>query len=391
MKIPKLSRSSNGYAYVNVGHKKIYLGKWGALETSVAYAEYVNTLVHGDQEVLGNNVSVVTLADLVISFFEAKKDYYVSNGRSTRQLERFKIAFQIPIKLYSSLPVDEFGPLKLQKCRQAMIETDRFGRKYLNTLVNCIRQVFKYGVEQELVKPETLLALQSVSAIKRGRTTMRDSVPVRPVDPETVDKTLEYLPPTVAAMVQLQRLTGMRPGEVCIMRASDISVDDDLWVYTLSHDKTDYRRDVGDLRTIPLGRRAQAVLEPILAWKRGDDYLFSPADAERQRGALDRLNRKTPISATTRRRDARPDSERMKYNLCYDTASYRRAIEYACRRAGVPKWSPNQLRHLYATEIRAKYGLEAAQVMLGHSNANVTQIYAERDREKALQIARLEG
>jgi site-specific recombinase XerC len=36
--------------------------------------------------------------------------------------------------------------------------------------------------------------------------------------------------------------------------------------------------------------------------------------------------------------------------------------------------------------VRKKYGLESSQVVLGHSSANVTQIYAERDFELAKQI-----
>lgn len=55
------------------------------------------------------------------------------------------------------------------------------------------------------------------------------------------------------------------------------------------------------------------------------------------------------------------------------------------------RWSPNQLRHTAATEIRRQFGLEAAQVTLGHSNANVTQIYAERDLSKAAEIMRAVG
>ncbi len=42
-------------------------------------------------------------------------------------------------------------------------------------------------------------------------------------------------------------------------------------------------------------------------------------------------------------------------------------------------WAPNRLRHARATEIRRTYGLEAAQVILGHAKADVTQVYAERD------------
>jgi len=54
-------------------------------------------------------------------------------------------------------------------------------------------------------------------------------------------------------------------------------------------------------------------------------------------------------------------------------------------------WSPNQLRHSAATEIRLRFGLEAAQVALGHSKAEVTQVYAERDWTKAAAVMREVG
>ncbi len=37
-----------------------------------------------------------------------------------------------------------------------------------------------------------------------------------------------------------------------------------------------------------------------------------------------------------------------------------------------------------ATRIRSEFGLETAQVVLGHAKADVTQIYAERDQAKAV-------
>src|SRR5262249_9231679 len=57
----------------------------------------------------------------------------------------------------------------------------------------------------------------------------------------------------------------------------------------------------------------------------------------------------------------------------------------AWRRAN--RWTPNQLRHLHATEVRRRYGLEAAQVALGHAQADVTQIYAERNLALAQKVA----
>lgn len=72
-------------------------------------------------------------------------------------------------------------------------------------------------------------------------------------------------------------------------------------------------------------------------------------------------------------------------------SSYRNAVRRACVKASVPVWTPNQLRHNAATKARKEHGLEAAQFILGHSNADVTQVYAERDLSKAMKAAKESG
>ena len=49
-------------------------------------------------------------------------------------------------------------------------------------------------------------------------------------------------------------------------------------------------------------------------------------------------------------------------------------------------WHPNQLRHTAATRIRSAYGIELARIILGHSSAVTSDIYAEIDREKAKEV-----
>ncbi len=92
----------------------------------------------------------------------------------------------------------------------------------------------------------------------------------------------------------------------------------------------------------------------------------------------------------------------------YDRSSYARAVKRGIERANkqilkkaeekgiekpvlLPNWHPNQLRHTAATNIRKQFGLEAAQIILGHAKADVTQIYAERDAEKAIEVIRKIG
>lgn len=75
----------------------------------------------------------------------------------------------------------------------------------------------------------------------------------------------------------------------------------------------------------------------------------------------------------------------------YTTDSYARAIKRAALRAGVEHWSPNRLRHTAATEIRAHFGLEQAQAVLGHSAARTTEIYAEKNLAASAEVARQLG
>jgi integrase len=80
----------------------------------------------------------------------------------------------------------------------------------------------------------------------------------------------------------------------------------------------------------------------------------------------------------------------------YDVDSYRRAIKYGIEKANkagieVPDWCPSRLRHSRGTEVRKRFGIEAAQVLLGHARADVTQIYAERNLELAVKIAQQSG
>jgi len=120
-------------------------------------------------------------------------------------------------------------------------------------------------------------------------------------------------------------------------------------------------------------------------------YCFRPCDSEAKRRAEAHAERKTPLKYGNRPGKNQKRNSKRKPGEKYNTNSYRKAIHRACDKAGVKRWSPNRLRHAAATEVRREFGLEAAQILLGHSNADVTQIYAERDLTKALEIARKIG
>ena len=198
---------------------------------------------------------------------------------------------------------------------------------------------------------------------------------------EHVEATIPFLLRPVAAMVRLQLFTGCRAGEALRVRGCDLAPGEPVWEYRPARHKNKWR---GKGRVIPLGPKAQAVvkefLKPDLA-----EYLFSPADAVRRLHAQRRTARQSkPTPSELARRCKGKPGER--HSRRYTTNTYSQAIRRACKKAGVTPWSPLQLRHTGATEIRARYGLEAAQTILGHAKPDTTLIYAERDEAKAKAI-----
>lgn len=105
--------------------------------------------------------------------------------------------------------------------------------------------------------------------------------------------------------------------------------------------------------------------------------VFSPVRERAERYKRLRAGRKSKVQPSrVSRAGKRPRRAPSKE---YERHTLTNAVAVACVKAGVPHWHPNQLRHLHATEVRRRFGLEAAQAALGHARADVTQVYAERD------------
>lgn len=182
-------------------------------------------------------------------------------------------------------------------------------------------------------------------------------------------------------MVKIQRLTGARPGEVVQVRACDLHMTDPVWEFRPGRHKGEHHdRD----RIVFIGPAAQAILRQYLRLDMTAP-VFSPAVSEEQRNQARRATRKTTMTPTAKARRSR-QNPRGRAGEQYDVAAYRRAIARACEKAGLPTWTPHQLRHSAATEVRKRFGLEAAQAVLGHAELGVTQLYAEKDMETARRV-----
>ena len=217
--------------------------------------------------------------------------YYVKNGKPTTEPVNIRLALRPLRQLYGHTLAREFGPLRLKTVRQAFIDSG-LCRSEVNKRVRHVLRAFKWAVGDEMVPPSVHHGLKAVQGLRRGRADVRESEPIRPVPDAFVDAIAPHVSRQVWAMVELQRLSGMRPGEVCSMRSIDVDMSGRIWVYTPESHKTEHH---GRERRIYLGPKAQATLRP---WLRAEltAYLFSPAEAEAERRAEQREMAENPRS-----------------------------------------------------------------------------------------------
>ncbi len=379
---------ASGQAIVLLDGRTHYLGPWESPGSRFEYDRIVaEWLAAGLGPAPGADLS---LNELVLAYWRFAESYYRKGGRPTSEVDTIRQAVRMLRKSHGHTRAVDFGPLALKAVRQAMIDHG-WCRGYVNKQVDRVRRMFSWAAENELVPVVVHQALATVAGLRRGRTEARESVPVAPVAEADVERALPHMPPTIAAMVRVQLLTGMRPGEVTSIRAAEVDRSDPAcWVYRPSAHKSEHR---GRERVIFIGPRALAILGPFLDAAAGEGqgvgFAFDPRRAEAERRAGLRARRRVPLypshaARASRAKDAdrpcRVPRER------YDVAGYRRAIRRACLKAGIAAWHPNRIRHTAATEIRRRYGLEASQAVLGHAELGVTQVYAEADLGRARAI-----
>ncbi len=420
--------------------RDFYLGPYGSPESKQLYhrllAEWESsghTLpAHPGPQAIDAEQRL-TISELTLAYWRHCESYYRS-----QEAECIKVALRLMRQFFGKTAAEEFGPMKLRHLREQMIRGDKkakpprmpWSRKYINHQVSRVCRMYRWAAGQEMLPAAVHHQLAAVEPLKRGRSEARETAPVRPVSIERVDAIRPYVSRQVEAMIDLQLLTGARGGELFKLRGMDLNMKElpGLWIYRPDEHKTAY---MDRERMIIFGPKAQEIITGFMAGKPTDAYLFNPTDAEAERRARLTAARKTPLSCGNTvgsRRKVRPQRKPGDH---YNRGSYARAICYACDQAFPPpehlqpavgpdgkreskaammkrltdaekaelrawrsshRWHPHQLRHVAGTELRRRFGLEAAQIALGHSSAQITDaVYAERDLRKLVEVMKQVG
>jgi len=390
-RLPKMCRDRN-QAYSCHNGKRHYHGVWDTPEAERKYKRFIAALLENPTLLpLGNKTGDVLVSELVAGFLT-----YVESRLDKTEFSHFKRALGFIVEIYGTLAVNEFSPKKLKVCRSQMVKAGTLCRPQINKHIGRIIRIFAWGVEEEHVQPSIVAALREVKNLQRGEQDTFDNPPRQEVPDEVVKRTLPFMSLTVAAMVKLQRLTGMRPSEVYRMTVGNINqtLDAELWYYTPKSHKTE--RFIGE-KPIPLGKPEQALIAPYLEGKTAERSVFSPHRAVQEKRERQRAERRTKISPSqeqrNRQRAKKPASIVGEF---YDKNSYRKAVEYAIRKGNqtlpdgekIPHWTPYQLRHAAGTATEKALGLDKAQALLGHKTANMTKRYAHGQLAIAEAMAR---
>lgn len=326
-------------------------------ESREAYHAFLRTNVLGAVEP-PVDADAITITRLVRLYHQFAKGHYTDTGPRShfRNLVATILRFE---SLYHSEKALAFGPKKLREFRAVLIEQGQ-SRSYINDQVSSIRKMFRWAVSEELIPETTYRALMTIEGIKRGREGVKDSPKKVPAKWEEVDCIAKQLPEPLRSMVYLQWHTGVRSESLVLAHCDQFSQEmDGTWWWKPRH-KTEY---LGRELSIPLGPKATAiVIARMEAMEDGSPgYLFPSSRSDH-----------------------------------YRPWTYRRAVErcqerHNARESASIKWTPHQLRHAKATYIRGKYGVEAAQALLGHDSLTATQIYSQARLDLAKQIASDEG
>ena len=372
-------------------------------------------------------VEIGTVGELITAWKKHIKNFYVE---SDKKLKRANYSLKL-LDEDKNTPVRKFGPLRLMKLRDKLIKKG-LCITTINERINKIKAIFEWAVSYQKIDRMISYELTTVKNIKEAECSdlgVKPSEERDPVDKDIIKKTLRCTSPQIRDMSYVQLLTAARPTEILIMKAKYIDTSTDPWHYTPSTEiarlfkavpkhKNAYRGKKYT-RVITIGKLAQEILLPYMAAKKQDEYLFSPSDSEVERLGLLHEKRETPIELGNKPGSNKKNTRNFRDRWYHD--SYRKAIEHACRKAFPPpailgpkkgetkkewkarqteaekeavkqwekdhKWTPYQLRHTRATQIRDilsdQKGLHHVQAVLGHKSYKVTEKYAKITQELA--------
>lgn len=368
LKLPSyLLHQGSGQARCRIGGKDHYLGPYGSEESRVRYGQLIAQHAGGVSPAVatqpvdpfgknrGSSTTVpetaLTINELVLAFMRHAETHYQKAGKETSEVHCYGMAVKPLVELFGFTPAESFGPLSLKAVRVKMVEAG-WVRASVNRAIGRIRHLFKWGVENELVSHGTLAKLQAVAPLLCGRTTAKDNPARQPATQEQVEAVRPLVSPLVRDLIDVQRLTGSRAGELLSLTPAKIDTTGKVWLAHVDGHKTEHH---GHRRTIAIGPKAQKIVRRRMEGLGPNDRLF-------------------PI-----RRDS--------YTLAISRACKSLVEKLKKKKQKFTPWTPHQLRHAMGQHVRDEFGPEHVQATLGHASFDMSEVYAKASLQKAIEVA----
>ena len=316
------------------GTSRLLPGEYNSPESLAAFAQMV-AIVAATGHLPDVRVEQVTMNDLRNKFRK-----YAEQSYRTKEPRNYDYALAAACKMFGNLAVSEFTPAHLKTVRQSMLNA-HLCRTTVNRRVRQIVFVFRWAVEEQIVKPEIWQALAAVRPIQRGRDNAIDYEPIQPVSESDFLRVVEAVPPRYRPALWVQLLTGMRSGELLAMRPQDVQMGGRHWYYTPKEHKT----------AKEIGAKIIGIPEPAIV------FLV----------------------------EAMPKEFSFRW-FPWSVDVHRRAVQRVCEKLGITVWHPHQLRHALATKAKASLGDSAAQALLAHTNPKTTKRYAHQSIDEITRI-----
>jgi integrase len=402
--VPKYRKHrASGQAIVTINGRDHYLGPHNSKASKVQYDQLVNQWLASHRNpsfgLPQEQIDEPSLSDLMNAYRKwAIKYYRHPDGKPTGTADNIAPLMRRLRQWYGKLPLSEFTPLAFKDVIKRLIN-EGLSITTVNDYIARVKHMFRWGVSEELVGEPLQRRLDTVSSEHQGRSEAKPKRIIYAIADDIVEETIPRMPVIVQSMVQLQRLTGMRPAEVCQIRPCDITRKDDMWLYSPYQHKTQHH---GKTRTIVLGAKARELLKPFMDGE-PELFCFNPRRSREIQLAKKSAARVVPLSCGNKPKKRR----KLNGGPCYDVHSYRRAIHRACDLAFKPanklagddlkkwqsahRWSPNQLRHALAEQVQGIGDIEAVAAVLGHSKIDTSKIYAKHNLKLAIDTMRQIG
>lgn len=175
------------------------------------------------------------------------------------------------MRIYATLPAEDFGPRAYKAVRAAMVNANR-SHSYINMLTTRLKAAWKWGCSEELVSESSYRRLLTVPDLQPGELGCKDAREVVPVSRELFEATLPFVSETCSDFLRLLWLSGARPGELVDLTPAELQEDGQHLIYRPKHHKTKHKNK---LRAIVFGAEGIAILKKH--WPANHPYCIMPS------------------------------------------------------------------------------------------------------------------